>query len=188
MLPNPCAPGRIARGAVSTPLAPRETLLKAGTPSRRPRGACRAAPQPSADGPPDGGADAAAAAPQPEPQPLRTDPEAKFRRFGRHFGGRFWLSDLMDSAPRVRVRTSASRQRSELLELAVLNERLAGKVEPWEARARLEVLRNRRRAWDAVYDLVNSSDAAATLDVIEAAAAQVRCGASAPAPARAPFS
>lgn len=107
-------------------------------------------------------------------QPPTTDPEAKYKRYGSHFGGRFWLSDLVDSAPRVRVRTSASRQRSELLELAVLNERLAGEVEPWEARARLEVLRNRRHAWNAVYELINGADAAATLEMIEAAAEQVR--------------
>ena len=111
---------------------------------------------------------------QQQPSSIGPDPEARFGRFGRHFGGRFWLSDLVESAPRVRVRTSASRARAELLELAVLNERLAGTTEPWEARARLEVLRNRRRAWDAVYDLVNASDAAATLEVIEEAAQLVR--------------
>ncbi|GBG00595.1 chlorophyllide a oxygenase [Raphidocelis subcapitata] len=164
-------------GRSSTPQGPRIPLARPLRAAPRPDpGAC------AADGAArDAHADAAVPAQQEQEQQqqqqqqdaqLTRDPEAKFRRFGRHFGGRFWLSDLVSSAPRVRVRTSASRQRSELLELAVLNERLAGVVEPWEARARLEVLRNRRRAWDAVYDLVNGSDAAATLETIEAAAAQ----------------
>jgi nitrite reductase/ring-hydroxylating ferredoxin subunit len=181
MHPNPGAAALPGPRAASLPHAARQARLVGPAPPRRAPGACRAAPRPGGEGAAAAGADGGAAAPQPQPdaaqqQPLKADPEAKFRRFGRHFGGRFWLSDLVDSAPRVRVRTSASRQRSELLELAVLNERLAGVVEPWEARARLEVLRNRRRAWDAVYDLVNESDVAATLDVIEAAAEKARGG------------
>lgn len=150
----------------------------AGTNSGRFKASLRQGPAPACAVPhPNGESSATAAEVQLDPtgQPLAFDPEAKFNRYGKHFNGRFWLSDLVDSAPRVRVRTTASRQRSELLELAVLNERLAGNVEPWEARARLEVLRNRRRAWDAVYDLIGGSDAAATLEMIEAAAEQVRC-------------
>ena len=66
------------------------------------------------------------------------DPEAKFRRFGRFFGGGYKLTaDWLQDVPRVRVRTSTQRQHDELLELAVLNERLAGNVEPWQARQRL---------------------------------------------------
>jgi chlorophyllide a oxygenase len=171
------------RSPVGQGLAASHGSLRGASNIRRPLAPSRATPRPL----PSGGAhpeqhdraqhDAVTPAPQQLPQQQQqqpaSDPEAKYQRFGPFFGGRFSLSDLVDAAPRVRVRTTASRARNELLELAVLNERLAGVVEPWEARARLEVLRNRRRAWDAVYDLVSGSDAAATLEVIEAAAEQV---------------
>ncbi|KIY95496.1 chlorophyll a oxygenase [Monoraphidium neglectum] len=170
------------RSPVGQGLAASHGSLRGASNIRRPLAPSRATPRPL----PSGGAhpeqhdraqhDAVTPAPQQLPQQQQqqpaSDPEAKYQRFGPFFGGRFSLSDLVDAAPRVRVRTTASRARNELLELAVLNERLAGVVEPWEARARLEVLRNRRRAWDAVYDLVSGSDAAATLEVIEAAAEQ----------------
>lgn len=37
------------------------------------------------------------------------------------------MADLVESVPRVRVRTSQDRARDQLADLAVLNERLAGK-------------------------------------------------------------
>jgi hypothetical protein len=98
------------------------------------------------------------------------DPEAKFRRFGRNFGGGYRLSaDWLQDVPRVRVRRSEERAKDELLELAVLNERLAGNMEPWEARQRLEYLRMRRKNWEHVYDYVTKADVAATVALIEEA-------------------
>lgn len=54
------------------------------------------------------------------------DPEARFRTYGKDFGKRYILHDLVDSAPRVRVRSAEDRARDQLADLAVLNERLAG--------------------------------------------------------------
>lgn len=103
-----------------------------------------------------------------------TDPEAKFRRYGKHFGGGYKLTaDWLKDVPRVRVRTSTARQQDELLELAVLNERLAGKIEPWQARQRLEYLKMRRKNWEQVYNYVTRTDAAATLSMIEEASQKV---------------
>lgn len=104
------------------------------------------------------------------------DPEAKYRRYGKHFGGRFKLDmqEWVRAAPRVRVRTTAQRQVEDLLELAVVNERLAGRLEPWEARARLEYIKRRRRNWEAIYDYVTARDVEVTLDLIEEANIQVR--------------
>ncbi len=104
-----------------------------------------------------------------------SDPEAKFRRYGRYFGGGFRLDlDTWFQVPRVRIRQTAQRQKDELLELAVLNERLAGTMAPWQARNRLEQLRMRRRNWEAIYDYVTRTDAAATLALIEEANKKVR--------------
>lgn len=47
--------------------------------------------------------------------------------YGKHFGQGYFLADLVDSVPRVRVRTSQDRARDQLADLAVLNERLAGR-------------------------------------------------------------
>ncbi|GFR39736.1 hypothetical protein Agub_g218 [Astrephomene gubernaculifera] len=127
----------------------------------------------------------AAAAPQQQPsnkgspqQPGSSlpfeDPEAKFRRYGKYFGGIHKLNfDWLDSVPRVRVRTKDSRQLDELLELAVLNERLAGRLEPWQARQKLEYLRKRRKNWERIFEYVTKQDAAATLAMIEEANRQV---------------
>lgn len=97
------------------------------------------------------------------------DPDARLRRFGKDFGKVFKIETWLDSAPRVRVRTAAQRQKDELLELAVLNERLAGVVNPWEARRKLEYIKMRRRNWEHIYNYVTKHEAAATLSLIEEA-------------------
>jgi chlorophyllide a oxygenase len=87
---------------------------------------------------------------------------------------------VIESAPRVRVRTSADRARDQLADLAVLNERLAGK-DPREAaqvRKRLEYLKRRRRSWELVYQHVTRADALCTLAAIEEAAARVEAALS----------
>jgi hypothetical protein len=61
----------------------------------------------------------------------------------------------------------------DLVELAVLNERLSGVNEPWEARNRLEMIRTRRKNWEHIFDYVTKQEAAATLEIIEAANEQV---------------
>uniref|UniRef100_A0A7S0RR27 Rieske domain-containing protein n=1 Tax=Chlamydomonas leiostraca TaxID=1034604 RepID=A0A7S0RR27_9CHLO len=100
------------------------------------------------------------------------DPESKFRRFGPNFGARYkidapmqWLED----APRVRVRSMEDRKLEELLEVAVLNARLSGDVDPWKARRRLDYLKLRRRNWEAIYHFVSETDAVVTLELIEEA-------------------
>ncbi|PNW88760.1 hypothetical protein CHLRE_01g043350v5 [Chlamydomonas reinhardtii] len=106
----------------------------------------------------------------PASTPIVEDPESKFRRYGKHFGGIHKLSmDWLDSVPRVRVRTKDSRQLDDMLELAVLNERLAGRLEPWQARQKLEYLRKRRKNWERIFEYVTRQDAAATLAMIEEA-------------------
>eukprot|EP00877_Chromochloris_zofingiensis_P006369 jgi/Chrzof1/1986/Cz10g28270.t1_CAO1[v5.2] len=79
------------------------------------------------------------------------------------------MEEWMDAAPRVRVRKAAQRPVNDILELAVLNERLAGSATPWEARQKLEYLKMRRRNWERIYEYVIKQDAAATLAVIEEA-------------------
>jgi hypothetical protein len=77
----------------------------------------------------------------------------------------------------VRVRTIAQRQSDDLVELAVLNERLAGDISPWEARTRLELLRKKRKNWEHIVSYVTRTDAALTLQLIEEANERVRvCG------------
>jgi chlorophyllide a oxygenase len=116
---------------------------------------------------------------RPTPSINFEDPEARFRRYGKHFGGLHKLNlDWLESVPRVRVRTKDSRQLDELLELAVLNERLAGRLEPWQARQKLEYLRKRRKNWERIFEYVTKQDAAATLAMIEEANRKVRAGAS----------
>lgn len=78
-----------------------------------------------------------------------------------------WLNDV----PRMRMQTTSERvQRrklEQLLEQAVMNERLSGRMEPWEARQRLEYLKMRRKNWELVYEYVTKLDVSATLQVIE---------------------
>jgi chlorophyllide a oxygenase len=107
------------------------------------------------------------------------DPEAKLRTYGPFFGKIFKLPSWLDEAPRVRVRTISQRAKDDLVELAVLNERLHGDVSPWEARSRLELLRKKRKNWEHIYNYVTKADAAATLALIEEANEQV-CTAAQP--------
>ena len=65
------------------------------------------------------------------------------------------------------------RQMDDLVELACVNERLAGRLAPWEARARLEVIKARRRNWEAIVDYVTRQDVEVTLELIEEANARV---------------
>eukprot|EP00887_Chlorella_sp_A99_P007345 scaffold2.g7345.t1 len=100
--------------------------------------------------------------------PKLVDPEAKFRTYGKHFGK--WPKFLED-APRVRVRSAADKARSQLADLAVVNERLSGSddTEAAEIRNRLEFLRRRRRNWELVYQVVTRQEALCTLEAIEEA-------------------
>ncbi|GAX84141.1 hypothetical protein CEUSTIGMA_g11564.t1 [Chlamydomonas eustigma] len=98
------------------------------------------------------------------------DPDAKFKRYGNFFGGGYkWTSDWLKDVPRVRVRTAESRKMNEMLDLAVLNERLAGNLEPWEARAKLEYLKMRKQNWELAYEYITKAEVTATLAIIEEA-------------------
>ena len=65
---------------------------------------------------------------------------------------------------------------NEMLDLAVLNERLAGRLEPWEARSRLEYLKMRKKYWSLAYDYISKQEVTATLSVIEDAYRRVSEG------------
>ncbi len=102
---------------------------------------------------------------------LNSDPEAKFRQYGEHYGGSHTvpdLSDWMHGAPRVRLRRPVDRQRAQLADLAVLNDRLAGRA-GWQIRQRVEFLRTRRRNWEQIYQQLACNDTATTLAMIEEA-------------------
>jgi hypothetical protein len=101
------------------------------------------------------------------------DPEAKLRSYGAFFGKTFKLPAWLDEVPRVRVRTISQRAQNDLVDLVVLNERLHGEINPWEARSRLELLRKKRKNWEHIYNYVTKADAAATLALIEEANEQV---------------
>lgn len=105
---------------------------------------------------------------------IAVDPEAKFKRYGAHFGGKYSLDlgELMDAAPRVRIRQSSDRQKALLAELALVNERLAGK-ESWEIRHKLEHLKSKRKTWEMIYQYVTKLDATTTLARIEEASSKV---------------
>ncbi len=78
------------------------------------------------------------------------------------------FTDIIEGAPRIRVRTITDRQRNQLAELAVLNERLAGR-DVTETRKRIEYLKGKRRTWEAIYQYLTRTEAAATLAAIEEA-------------------
>lgn len=78
------------------------------------------------------------------------------------------LGELMGAAPRIRMRSVDERQRGQLAELAVLNERLAGR-QSWQIRQKLEHLKSRRRIWELIYEYVTKRDAIASLEMIEEA-------------------
>lgn len=105
---------------------------------------------------------------------LTEDPEAKFRRYGAHFGAKYSidLGQLVGNAPRVRRRNASDRQQNLLAELTVLNERLAGN-ESWEIRQKLEHLKSKRKTWALIYKYVTKQDAFATLARIEEANTKV---------------
>jgi chlorophyllide a oxygenase len=104
---------------------------------------------------------------------LLRDPEARLRSYGAFFGKTFKLPAWLDEVPRVRVRTISQRAQDDLVDLVVLNERLSGETNPWEARTRLELLRKKRKNWEHIYNYVTKADAAATLALIEEANEQV---------------
>jgi chlorophyllide a oxygenase len=103
--------------------------------------------------------------------PLR-DPESRFRRYGRDFGGNY-LIELVAGVTQMRVMRVSDRQKDQLADLAVLNERLSGAPRPWNARQRLEYLKKQREQWEAVYEYLVKTDAAATMESIEEAARNV---------------
>ena len=78
------------------------------------------------------------------------------------------LGELMGAAPRIRMRSVDERQRGQLAELAVLNERLAGR-QSWQIRQKLEHLKSRRRIWELIYEYVTKRDAITSLAMIEEA-------------------
>ncbi|KAL0050387.1 hypothetical protein WJX82_010164 [Trebouxia sp. C0006] len=71
------------------------------------------------------------------------------------------------------MRQSSDRQKSLLAELALVNERLAGK-ESWEIRQKLEHLKSKRKNWELIYEYVTKLDATATLARIEEANTKVQ--------------
>lgn len=86
------------------------------------------------------------------------------------------FQEVVDAAPRIRVRRATDRARDQLADLAVLNERLAqlndsGAV---EARRRVEFLKRRRKIWQKVYDYVMDNDVECTLSAIEEANLKVQ--------------
>lgn len=111
-------------------------------------------------------------------EPLRVDPDEPLRRYGSLFGKSYTIESPMswiEEAPRVRVRSVEDRKLDELLELAVVNERLSGAtgMKPWQVRARLEHIKLRRRNWEAIYHYITQTDAVATLGLIEELNARV---------------
>ncbi|KAL6760398.1 chloroplast chlorophyllide a oxygenase precursor [Haematococcus lacustris] len=104
-------------------------------------------------------------------QGVSGDPEQKFRHYGPSFGKKYSLPPAawLQQAPRVRMRSVEDRKLDDLLELVVLNERISGRLPPWEARQRLEYLKLRRRNWEAIYHYITETDTVATLAMIEEA-------------------
>lgn len=97
-----------------------------------------------------------------------TSPDRGICRYRRPWE-RWW-----GGAPRVRVRKLDDRQREQLAELAILNERLAGNQSP-AARRRIEWLKLRRKEWEQIYNYVTKRDAAVSLAMIEEANRQASC-------------
>lgn len=98
-----------------------------------------------------------------EPQHSTDNVKRRYRRpWERWLGG----------APRVRVRNLPDRQRDQLAELAVLNERLAGNKST-AVRRRIEWLKTRRKEWEQIYNYITKQDAEVSLAIIEEANKQV---------------
>ena len=69
--------------------------------------------------------------------------------------------------------TLETRKQDELLELVLLNERLAGSSPVWQARQRLSYLKKQGN-WEAIYNYISTVDAVATLELVEEANRKVR--------------
>ncbi len=95
-------------------------------------------------------------------------------RYGRDFGGNY-LIELVEGVTQMRIQRVVDRQKDQLADLAVVNERLSIGGQPWTARQRLEYLKKQREQWEAVYEYLTKTDAAATLASIEDAAEKVGC-------------
>lgn len=101
---------------------------------------------------------------------LTTDPEEKYRRYGSFFGKKYFLDlgSVFGPWTRVKSRRTVDRQIDQLVDLAVVNERLAGRP-AWEVRSRLEHLKKDRKNWEQIFEYVTKQEAVATLAVIEEA-------------------
>lgn len=90
-------------------------------------------------------------------------------------GGSFF-QNVVDTAPRIRVRRATDRARDQLADLAVLNERLRNQDEAGavQARTRVEFLKRRRKIWQKVYEYVLDNDIECTLSSIEEANTKVQ--------------
>jgi chlorophyllide a oxygenase len=95
-------------------------------------------------------------------------------KYGRFFGKKYMFQDVVESAPRVRVRQARDRAKDQLADLAVLNSRLAGDDEARviQTRQKLDYLKNQRHNWELVFQMITTQDAQCTLDLIEEASAK----------------
>lgn len=84
------------------------------------------------------------------------------------------FQDVVESAPRVRVRQARDRAKDQLADLAVLNSRLAGDDEARviQTRQKLDYLKNQRHNWELVFQIITNQDVQCTLDLIEEANAK----------------
>eukprot|EP00890_Picochlorum_soloecismus_P006815 jgi/Picsp_1/959/NSC_04443-R1_chlorophyll a oxygenase len=87
-----------------------------------------------------------------------------------------FFQNVVDTAPRIRVRRATDRARDQLADLAVLNERLKSQDEAGavQARTRVEFLKRRRKIWQKVYEYVLDNDIECTLSSIEEANSKVQ--------------
>ena len=87
-----------------------------------------------------------------------------------------FFQNVVDTAPRIRVRRATDRARDQLADLAVLNERLRNQDEAGavQARTRVEFLKRRRKIWQKVYEYVLDNDIECTLSSIEEANTKVQ--------------
>lgn len=168
-----CAAALAQGGAAAIAVAARRTLR---APTRALRVSAATSNGSSSSSQPDEHAAPALSALEPSAvasSSIGTDPEVN-RTYVKQFGKRYAidLTDVIEYAPQIRVRRARDRQRDQLAELAVLNERLAGH-DYVSSRKRVEYLKAKRRNWEAIYNYITRSEAAATLAVIEEANAKV---------------
>eukprot|EP00241_Pyramimonas_parkeae_P001062 CAMPEP_0114247160 /NCGR_PEP_ID=MMETSP0058-20121206/12872_1 /TAXON_ID=36894 /ORGANISM="Pyramimonas parkeae, CCMP726" /LENGTH=583 /DNA_ID=CAMNT_0001360443 /DNA_START=154 /DNA_END=1905 /DNA_ORIENTATION=+ len=109
---------------------------------------------------------------------LGSDPQQRYYRLGKDAGQSYKLkidgtadTSWIKGVPQIRRRTSESRQRELLTELAMVNERLSGVggKKASTVRQRLDYLKMRRENWELIYTTVTQTDAEATLASIEEA-------------------